>query len=77
MMTMRGGLLVPLLAQNTDTPKIIPAKRMLAEWFVMRGLYPPTAHGNFLPNFAGFALLAAKSLTKIEKVGRTRKAVAV
>ena len=37
MMTMRGVLLVTLLANNTDTPKIIPAKRMLAERLVMRG----------------------------------------
>lgn len=37
MMTMRGVLLFTLLACNTDTPKIIPAKRMLAERLVMRG----------------------------------------
>jgi len=37
MMTMRGVLLMTLLAQNTDTPKITPAKRMLAERLVMRG----------------------------------------
>jgi len=37
MMTMRGVLLMTLLAKNTDTPKIIPAKKMLAERLVMRG----------------------------------------
>ncbi|MBP2667488.1 MAG: hypothetical protein H6Q76_2468, partial [Firmicutes bacterium] len=33
----RGVLLMTLLAKNTDTPKIIPAKKMLAERLVMRG----------------------------------------
>lgn len=35
--SMRGLLLFTLMAKNTETPKIGPAKRMLAERLVMRG----------------------------------------